>query len=650
MKPISILCALILASCASGPGPSKAGAPAADLIPRDVLFEAPERANPQVSPDGTKLAFLAPRDGVLNVWVRTLGKSDDRIVTDDRKRGIRQYFWQGDSAHILYLQDKDGDENWRLYQASLGGKSTRDLTPFEGVQAQIVGTSSRVPSTLLVGLNQRDKRLFDVFRLDLIKGTLEPDTENPGDVIGWSADEDLSVRACQVISPDGGTIIRVRDGAGSAWREFQKWGPDETFGGVAGFTPDGAGVWLVSSVGAETSRLLEVKLEGGESRVLAEDPRYDVGSTMTHPKTGRLEAVQIQRERNSWKVLDPAMEADFAALAGVKDGDFSVTSRDDADRTWIVAYIVDNAPVHYYAWDRASKKAHFLFTNRPKLEKYALSPMKPISFAARDGLKIEGYLSRPAKAPEGRLPLVLDVHGGPWGRDSWSLNNEVQWLANRGYAVLQLNFRGSTGYGKKHVNAGDREWGGKMHDDLIDGVNWAVEQGVADPKRVAIYGGSYGGYSALVGAAFTPDVFTCAVDIVGPSSIVTLIKSIPPYWKPAIALFNKRVGSLEKDEEFLNTRSPITKVDAIKIPLLVAQGANDPRVKQAESEAIVAAVRAKGKDVEYLLFADEGHGFARPENRMAFYASAEAFLAKHLGGRTQPPTEAEAKLLAAVRK
>lgn len=624
--------------------------PAAGLIPRDILFGNPERANPQISPDGTKLAWLAPHEGVLNVWVRTMGKSDDRVVTSDGKRGIRIYFWQPDSAHLLYLQDSGGDENWHLYQTSLATKATKDLTPFDGVQAQIVGASPRVTHSILVGLNKRDKRLFDVFRLDLKTGTLEPDTENPGDVAGWTADEDLNVRACQVFAPDGGTIIRVRDGAGSAWREFQKWGPDETFGGVAGFTPDGKGVWLMSSVGAETTRLLETKLEGGESRVLAEDPRYDVGGTLTHPKTGALEAVRFQRERGEWKALDPAIEADFAALRKVKDGDFSVASRDDADRTWIVTYVVDDAPVQYFAWDRASKKATFLFTNRPKLEKHPLSKMTPISFAARDGLKIEGYLTRPAGAPEGRLPMVLNVHGGPWARDSWGLNNEAQWLANRGYAVLQVNFRGSTGYGKKHVNAGDREWGGKMHDDLVDAVKWAVGQGFADAKRVAIYGGSYGGYAALVGASFTPDVFACAVDIVGPSSIVTLIKSIPPYWKPAIAIFDKRVGSLDKDEAFLVSRSPISKVDAIRIPLLVAQGAKDPRVTQPESDAIVAAVRAKGKDVEYLLFPDEGHGFAQPDNRMAYYASAEGFLAKHLGGRAQPPTEVEAKKLAEVRK
>jgi dipeptidyl aminopeptidase/acylaminoacyl peptidase len=655
MRRIALALAVVLASCATSSSPSATspkvgGTPAAGLIPREVLFASPERAAPQVSPDGLKLAYLAPREGVLNVWVRTLGKSDDRVVTDDKKRGIRQYFWQGDSAHILHLQDKDGDENWHLHQTTLADGKTKDLTPFEGVQAQIVGTSARAPHSLLVGLNQRDRRLFDVFRLDLTNGNLEPDTENPGDVVGWSADENLSVRACQVFSPEGGAIIRVREGAGSLWRDFQKWGPEETFGGVAGFTPDGKGVWLLSSVGAETTRLLETPLEGGEPRVLAEDPRYDVSGTMTHPKTGALEAVAFNRERAEWKALDPSIAADFEALRKVKDGDFSIASRDDADRTWVVAYVVDDGPVQYYTWNRASRKAEFLFTNRPKLERHVLSKMKPVSFPARDGLKLEGYLTTPAGAPAGRLPLVLNVHGGPWGRDSWGLNGEVQWLANRGYAVLQVNFRGSTGYGKKHINAGDREWGGKMHDDLIDAVKWAVAQGIADPGRVAIYGASYGGYSALVGAAFTPDVFTCAVDVVGPSSIVTLIKSIPPYWKPFLSVLNRRVGNLETEEAFLQERSPINKVDAIRIPLLVAQGANDPRVKEAESAAIVAAVRGKGKDVEYLCFPDEGHGFARPENRMAYYASAEAFLAKHLGGRIEAPSEAEAQRLKEVRK
>jgi len=642
---------LALAVLLAAPVAAQEKARAVDLIPRDVLFGNPERANPQISPDGRKIAWLAPDEGVLNVWVRTLGGApDDRCVTSDRKRGIRSFFWQQDSDHVLYTQDSGGDENWRLYQTAIATRTTKDLTPFEKVQAQIVAVSARVPGSILIGLNKRNPQLHDVHRLDLASGNLQIEAENPGDVMGWVADEDLRVRACEGMLPDGGAAIRVRETAEAPWREFQRWGPDDSFGRIDGFSGDGKTLRLVSSLDSETARLVEADIATGKSRVVAEDPRYDAGAVMTHPRTAKLEAVQFRRGRNDWLALDPEIEADFAALRKLKDGDFSVTSRDNSDKTWIVAFVVDDAPVQYYAWDRDAKKGTFLFTNRPKLEKYALSKMKPVSFPARDGLKLEGYFTIPAGAPEGKLPLVLNVHGGPWARDSWGLNGEVQWLANRGYAVLQVNFRGSTGYGKKHVNAGDREWGGKMHDDLIDGVKWAVDSGVVDPKRISIYGGSYGGYSALAGAAFTPDAFTCAVDIVGPSSIVTLIKGIPPYWKPFIAIFNRRVGSLEKDEAFLHERSPISKVDAIKIPLLVAQGANDPRVKQAESEAIVEAVRKKGKDVEYLLFPDEGHGFAQPDNRMAYYASAEGFLAKHLGGRAQAPTEAEAKKLAAVRK
>jgi dipeptidyl aminopeptidase/acylaminoacyl peptidase len=340
-------------------------------------------------------------------------------------------------------------------------------------------------------------------------------------------------------------------------------------------------------------------------------------------------------------VIDPSVKADFDALRRVRDGDFSVVSRDLADKTWLVVYDLDDAPVTYYTYDRATKQAAKLFTNRPALEKYKLAKMKPISFKARDGMTIYGYLTLPVDKEPRNLPMVLNVHGGPWGRDTWGLDNEAQWLANRGYAALQINFRGSTGYGKAYLNAGDREWAGKMHDDLIDGKNWAVQQGYADPKKVCIYGGSYGGYATLVGVTFTPDEFTCGVDIVGPSNLVTLLKSIPPYWAPIRSLFHKRLGNEETEAGFLNSRSPLFKADQIKAPLLIAQGANDPRVKQAESDQIVAAMRKNNKPVEYIVFPDEGHGFARPENRLKFYAAAEQFLAKYLGGRAEPPSDNE---------
>jgi dipeptidyl aminopeptidase/acylaminoacyl peptidase len=337
--------------------------------------------------------------------------------------------------------------------------------------------------------------------------------------------------------------------------------------------------------------------------------------------------------------LDPAVKEDFAVLAQMHKGQFNVGSRDLQDRTWLVSYLTDDGPVYYFAYDRASKKGTLLFSHQPKLEGLPLAPMKPISYQSRDGLTIHGYLTTPMGLEPKNLPTVLLVHGGPWARDNWGYNPLHQFLQNRGYAVLSVNYRGSTGYGKKFLNAGNREWGAKMHDDLIDGVDWIVKQGVANPKKIAIMGGSYGGYATLVGLTFTPDVFACGVDIVGPSNIVSLLKTIPPYWGPMKNLFTRRVGDLEKEEEFLKSRSPLFKVDQIKAPLLIAQGANDPRVKQAESDQIVAALRKSKKQVDYVVYTDEGHGFARPANNLHFFGLAEEFLARHLGGRYEPVLE-----------
>jgi dipeptidyl aminopeptidase/acylaminoacyl peptidase len=608
------------------------------LIPRDILFGNPEKASPQISPDGKYLAYLAPKDGVLNVWVRTIGKDDDRVVTDDKKRGIRAYFWADDNVNLLYIQDKDGDENWHLYAVDYKATTptTRDLTSHEGVQARVYATNPNFPNEILVGLNIRDKRYHDVYRINLQTGAATLEIENPGDVAGWITDPKFQVRGAYASMPDGGFQLRLRDDAKSEWKPFISWGPDDNNSGPRGFTPDGKGLYLSDSRDANTLRLIEIDIATGKQKVLAEDPQYDVGGLIIHPKKYHVQAVAFTKERTDWQVLDKSIEADYQAIRKIHDGDFFLINRDDADKTWLVGFTSDHGPVPYYAYDRATKKATFLFTNRPALEKHKLAPMQPISFTSRDGLTIHGYLSLPVGVEPKNLPMVLNVHGGPWGRDGWGLNSEAQWLANRGYACLQVNFRGSTGYGKKFLNAGNREWAAKMHDDLIDAVDWAIKQGYADPKRVAIYGGSYGGYAALVGATFTPDVFACAVDIVGPSNIVTLIKSIPPYWATLRKVFDVRVGNVDTEEEFLKSRSPLFKADQIKIPLLIAQGANDPRVKQAESEQIVEAMRKASKPVEYMVFPDEGHGFARPENRLKFYAASEAFLAKHLGGRAEP--------------
>ncbi len=607
--------------------------PPVPLVPRQVLFGNPEKVSPRISPDGGRLAWIAPDEGVLNVWVGTVGADDARPVTKDRDRGIRSYFWAHDNRHLLYVQDQGGDENWRLHDVDLETGVDRDLTPFEDVQARVEDTDKRFPNEILVGLNRDNPQLHDVYRLDLTTGDLEKVAENPG-FIGFLADADFRVRAGVAPLPDGGMVVMVRDDEESEWRPILEVGQDDALTtNPISFTLDGSALWAVSSVGANTGRLVRIDCANGESEVVAEDPTYDVGGVHLHPDTREPRLVVYVKERTSYQVLDAEVAGDLAALQALERGDLSLVGDDDADRTWLAAYMADDGPVRYYAFDRETQEPTFLFEHQPALSEYQLASMEPFSFQARDGLTIHGYLTFPPGAGRTGLPAVLNVHGGPWARDTWGYDPEAQWLANRGYLCVQVNFRGSTGYGKDFVNAGDREWGAKMHDDLLDAVDWVVAQGYADRSKIAIYGGSYGGYAALAGAAFTPDVFACAVDIVGPSNLKTLIESIPPYWAPMIAQFHTRVGNPETEPDFLWERSPLSRAGDIRIPLLIAQGANDPRVKQAESEQIVAALTEKGIDHEYLLFPDEGHGFAKPENRLKFYAAAERFLARHLGGR-----------------
>jgi dipeptidyl aminopeptidase/acylaminoacyl peptidase len=606
-----------------------------DLIPRSVLFGNPTRVSPSISPDGARLAYLAPVDGVLNVWVGTRGGDDFRPVSEDRERGIRFFTWAHDNRHLLYVQDRGGDEDWHLYGIDLADGGTRDLTPFEHVQAQIVAMEKRFPSTVLVGLNRRTPKLHDVYRLDLGSGELVQIAENPG-FAGWMADSQLRVRGAVQPADDGGLVILVRDGSDDAWRTLDQVGYEDSLSTFPiGFVEDGSALLMLSSRDANTRRLVRKGLDGGE-RVLLEDPQYDVGGVVRHPDTREPQVATVMRDRSEVVVLDPSIAADVERLRAAHHGDLGIAGRDHAGRTWLGAFTTDDGPVAFYVYDRSTGRADFLFTHRPELEGRTLARMEPFSFTARDGLTVHGYLSFPPGAGRSGLPAVLNVHGGPWARDVWGFNPEAQWLANRGYLCVQVNFRGSTGYGKRFVNAGDREWGRRMHDDLIDAVGWVVERGYADPGRVGIYGGSYGGYAALAGAAFTPDVFRCAVDLCGPSNLRTLIESIPPYWSPMISQFHRRVGNPETEADFLWSRSPLSHVGDIRIPLLVVQGANDPRVKQAEAEQIVAALREKGIPHEYLLFPDEGHGFARPENRLRYYAVAERFLAEHLGGRCEP--------------
>jgi dipeptidyl aminopeptidase/acylaminoacyl peptidase len=609
-----------------------------DLIPRSVLFGNPERTSPQISPDGGSLAWIAPRDGVLNLWVAPVGKGGvnwaaARPVTEDRDRGIRAYAWARDGQHLLYVQDVGGDENWRLYDVDPGSLARRDLTPFEGIHATIIGTSRRRPDEVLVAINADNPQLHDVYRLFLASGELVKEIENPG-YAGWVADEDLIVRCALAPLPDGSFDVLVRACGADEFRHLLTIpAEDATSTDVVSFSGDGRSLLMISSAGSDTGRLTRVDLVTGESAVLAQDPEADVSGVLLDPDTRDPQIVTFLKDRMTYEVLDEAVAEDLAAVRALHPGDPGFSGRDDANRTWLIAFNVDAGSVTYFMYDRDTRTGTLLFAARPALSGYELAAMEPFSFPARDGLVIHGYATFPPGLGREHLPAVVNVHGGPQTRDAWGYNPEAQWLANRGYLCLQVNYRGSTGYGKAFVAAGDREWGAKMHDDLIDAIGYAVTQGWADASRVAIYGGSYGGYAALVGAAFTPEVFCCAVDIVGPSNLKTLLETIPPYWAPMIAQLHRRVGNPQTDEEFLWSRSPLSRAHDIRIPLLIAQGANDPRVKQAESEQIVAALTEAGIDHEYMLFPDEGHGFAKPENRIKFYTAAERFLAKYLGGR-----------------
>lgn len=610
------------------------------LIPRTVLLGNPTRTQPRISPEGTRIAYLAPSGkGVLNVWVRTIGAGDDRMVTNDDHRGIRQFFWAEDGKHLIYLQDVGGNENFHAYRVDLGDGSIRDLTPMEGARAQNILMDPAHPAEMLVEVNARDKKVFDVYRVNLETGEAKLDTQNPGDVAGWATDASFQIRACQGSNQaDGSQILRVRDDVNAPWRDLITWPADEN-GGLIGLAPDGKSVYVETSIGSDVARVARVDAATGkEIEALASNPRCDAGDEILEPGTHKLQAVSFTYERRGWRVLDPAVQADFDALAKAHAGELALVSRDLKDDKWTVSYTQDDGPVQYAVYDRGTKTIASLFVDRPDLEKYKLARMEPVTIKSRDGLEMVSYLTLPVGIPGKGLPLVLFVHGGPWGRDNWGLDPTAQWLANRGYAVLQVNFRASTGFGKKFLHAGDRQWGLAMQNDLSDAVQWAIAKGIADPKKVAIFGGSYGGYATLAGLTFTPELYACGVDIVGPSNLKTLLEATPPYWATLRKMLYLRMGDVDRDSVFNRKVSPMFHVDQVRAPLLIGQGQNDPRVNIRESNQMVEAMRARGLSVDYVVYADEGHGFARPDNRIDFYGRAENFLSKYLAGRAEPFT------------
>jgi dipeptidyl aminopeptidase/acylaminoacyl peptidase len=647
--------ALALAACKPTPDaadataskpdrPSAAPAEEVELIPRDDLFGNPERANVQISPDGKYLSWIAPVDGVLNVWI---APADDiakaRAVTDDKARGIRQYFWSYQPDTLLYLRDSGGDEDFHLYSVDLATGNKRDLTPFPKTTAQVVNVSHLKPDAILVAMNDRDPKWHDLYRVDLATGTRTLVDRNDAEIAGYITDANFDIRYAQRSRPDGGTDFLQPDG--ERWKVIESVPFEDALStALGGITTDGKTLYLYESRNRNTTALYAIDTSNNRKRMILEDARADVGGTLNDPRTGEVQAVSVDYLREEWKPLGEGIKADLANLEAIGPGDVTVNSRTLDDKTWIVAYSAAEAPAVYYKYERGGTPAK-LFSARPALDGKPLVPMWPLELKSRDGLTLVSYLTLPKTAdPNGDgkadkpSPMVLLVHGGPWGRDDYGYSSYDQWLANRGYAVLSVNFRGSTGFGKAFTNAGDGEWGAKMHDDLLDGVQWAVQQGITTADKVAIMGGSYGGYATLAGLAFTPDAFACGVDIVGPSNLNTLLATVPPYWASFFEQLARRMGDprTEKGKQWLTERSPLSRADQIRKPLLIGQGANDPRVKQAESDQIVQAMKAKNIPVTYVLFPDEGHGFARPENNTAFNAIAEGFLSRCLGGRAQP--------------
>jgi dipeptidyl aminopeptidase/acylaminoacyl peptidase len=612
------------------------------LIPRTKLFGNPSRAQGQISPDGRWLSWLAPRDGVLNIWVAPTGDmAAARAVTADAKRGIRFHAWAKTSAHLIYIQDEGGTEDWHVYAVPVAGGPARDLTPLAGVNARVLALSLDEPQVLVAGINDRNKAWHDLYRIDIASGERELLFANDRELSEIVVDRQLRPRlALKTRDREGGQIVYRVTG-----RDLEPLAivghEDELTTHPLGFTRDGGTHYWISSVGRDKAAVVARDWQTGSERVLAEHPKADIGRVLTNPRTYVVEAAAAEHLRLDWIPLEEGVAADLKRLHAMLPGDISVADRTLDDSHWIVAAGAAETPTTYHLYERAKGEITELFATRPELKSYRLAPMQGKVIRARDGLELPSYLTLPADAgsrPAAPLPMVLLVHGGPWARDGYGFDANHQWLANRGWAVLAVNFRGSTGFGKAFVNAGDLEWGRRMHDDLVDAVDWAVREGIADPARVAIMGASYGGYATLAGLAFTPEKFCCGVDIVGPSNLETLLATIPPYWAAFFESLARRVGDprTEAGTSLLKERSPLNSAGAIARPLLIGQGANDPRVKQAESDQIIAAMRAKGLPVTYVLYPEEGHGFAVPENRIAFFAIAEAFLAAHLGGAAEP--------------
>src|SRR6476469_823528 len=622
------------------------------LVPRKV-FDAPaEHDVLTVSPDGKSIAYTAPSsEGVANVWVEDLATHKKRIVTRAGHRGIGGYEWAYDNQHLLYQSDENGNEDFHLYAVDLTSGAIRDLTPFQGVRAEQTILAPSRPDEVLVSMNLRDSKVFDVYRVNLQTGATVMDAQNPGDIIGWTADPNLVIRAATAFNDNLETVVRVRDSGKAPWRDLLKIPFEQApflgqvNGGniIVGFSQDGKKLIVGSSKGSATNRLVELdSVTGKELRVLASDPQADLWQNfatsfilLRDPRDRHVQAAAFDYMKPEWRAVDPAVTADLKYLSSLQAGAFLVSSQDMSGSKWAVWYFTDNGPTSFYLYDRAGHKAELLFQDHPALTQYKLAEMRPLTIRARDGFKMVSYLTLPSGAPAKGLPLILSVHGGPWARDEWGFDPVGQMLANRGYAVLQVNYRASI-INVPYMNAANEKIGTLTDDDLTDAVKWTIKEGIADPKRIAVMGGSFGGYSVLRALSLHPDLYACGVDVVGPADLATLMNSIPDYWKPVKKRWLRRIGDVTADHALNEKLSPLYHAANIHVPLLIGHGQFDPRVKLAQSEKIVETIRKNGGKVTFVVYSDEGHGFVRPENNLDFDGRTEEFLHGCLGGRFEP--------------
>lgn len=621
----------------------------APIIPLEDFFKNPEKTGYQISPDGLYYSYLSPWEARKNIFVENIETHEVKRISSQTDRDIAGYFW-ANNEQLVYMRDDGGDENWYLVVTDINTGEERALTKEKGVRTQIIDDLEDIPNEMIIGLNKRNPQVFDAYRLDLTTGKMTMIAENPGNITGWMTDHDGKLRVA--ITTDGtNTSLLYRETEKAPFKTVITTNFKESIAPEF-FTFDNKNIYATSNIGRDKAAAIVFDVNTGkEIEQLYVNEHNDVNGLSYSRKDKKLLSVSYTDWKSQRHFFDEETKAMFERLQKeFADHEIAITSRTKAEDKFIVRTYSDKALGDYYLYDKTADVITHLANVSPWIDATQMASMKPVEYKSRDGLTIHGYLTLPKGLEEAKnIPVVLNVHGGPWARDVWGFDPEVQFLANRGYAVLQMNFRGSTSYGRQFWEASFDQWGLKMQEDVADGAQWLIDQGIADPKRIAIYGGSYGGYATLMGLVKDPQLYACGVDYVGVSSLFTFMNSIPPYWKPYLDMMHEMVGDPTNPEDSARmiSTSPVLNADKIVAPLFVAQGANDPRVVKSESDQMVEAMKARGVTVEYMVKDNEGHGFHNEENRFDFYRAMEGFLAQHIGGRTAdgaaPAEKQEAK-------